>query len=93
MDKLVNNMQEYVESVFNLKTKGENSYFLVENPLTDLLDDEILYRHYQKGDTSAIATRVEEALSLFSQELHNQATANWIYDIRSELATPPEKEK
>lgn len=93
MDKLVNNMQEYVESVFNLKTKGENSYFLVENPLTDLLDDEILYRHYQKGDTSAIATRVEEALSLFSQELHNQATANWIYDIRSELATPPEKEE
>lgn len=84
MDKLVNNMQEYVESVFNLKKKGENSYFLVENPLTDLLDDEILYRHYQKGDTSAIATRVEEALSLFSQELH---------DIRSELATPPEKEE
>lgn len=93
MDKLVNNMQEYVESVFNLKKKGENSYFLVENPLTDLLDDGILYRHYQKGDTSAIATRVEEALSLFSQELHNQATANWIYDIRSELATPPEKEE
>lgn len=93
MDKLVNNMQEYVESVFNLKKRGENSYFLVENPLTDLLDDEILYRHYQKGDTSAIATRVEEALSLFSQELHNQATANWIYDIRSELATPPEKEE
>lgn len=93
MDKLVNNMQEYVESVFNLKKKGENSYFLVENPLTDLLDDEILYRHYQKGDTSAIATRVEEALSLFSQELHNQATANWIYDIRSELAIPPEKEE
>ena len=51
MDKLVNNMQEYVESVFNLKKKGENSYFPVENPLTNLLDDEILYRHYQKGDT------------------------------------------
>lgn len=35
MDKLVNNMQEYVESVFNLKKKGENSYFPVENPLTN----------------------------------------------------------
>lgn len=93
MDKLVNNMQEYVESVFNLKKKGENSYFPVENPLTNLLDDEILYRHYQKGDTSAIATRVEEALSLFSQELHNQATANWIYDIQSELTIPPDNEE
>lgn len=93
MDKLVNNMQEYVESVFNLKKNGENSYFPVENPLTNLLDDEILYRHYQKGDTSAIATRVEEALSLFSQELHNQVTANWIYDIRSELTIPPDNEE
>ena len=63
MDKLVNNMQEYVESVFNLKKKGENSYFPVEN------------------------------LSLFSQELHNQATANWIYDIRSELTIPPDNEE
>lgn len=61
--------------------------------LAYLLDDEILYRHYQKGDTSAIATRVEEALNLFSQELHSQATANWIYDIRSELTTPPENEE
>lgn len=52
MNKLVNNMQEYVESVFNLKKQGENSYFPVENPLINLLDDEILYRHYQKGDTS-----------------------------------------
>lgn len=93
MDKLVNNMQEYVESVFKLKKQGENSYFPVENPLTNLLNDEILYRHYQKGDTSAIATRVEEALNLFSQELHSQATANWIYDIRSELTTPPENKE
>lgn len=50
INKLMCNMQEYIESVFYLKTQGKECLCPIDNPIVqDLINDEILYRHYKRS--------------------------------------------
>lgn len=93
INKLMCNMQEYIESVFYLKTQGKECLCPIDNPIVqDLINDEILYRHYKRGDTSVIQIRIEESLNHFCNELYNQATGNLLYDLTKDLDIPAEDE-
>lgn len=54
-------MQEYIESVFYLKTQGKECLCPIDNPIVqDLINDEILYRHYKRGDTSVMSYIIKQ---------------------------------
>lgn len=93
MNELINNMQEYIISVFTLRSHKKYCLCPIDSQLIqDLLDDKILYHHFKRGDTSAIKARIEESLTQFCHELDNQATGNWIYDLTDDLTIPKDDE-
>lgn len=92
MNLLVDKMQEYVISVFTLRANEKECLFPIDNPIVEnLLDDEILYHHFKRGDTSAIKARIKESIEQFCYELDNQATGNWIYDLTYDLSIPKDE--